>query len=76
MLEQNGFYDRVNVGDEVLVRVLPEDGGGNAGAISDTSPAAGENGDRILPAERKKLDANELGIVKTPLVLDLIRGIR
>lgn len=76
VLEQNGFYDRVNVGDEVLVRVLPEDGGENAGAISDTSPAAGEDGDRILPAERKKLDANELGIVKTPLVLDLIRGIR
>ena len=77
-LKQNGFYDKVNIGDELLVRSLPNSKGTNDGNISDTAPAAGENGGRILPddADKKKLNADELGLVKTPLVLDLIRDIK
>ena len=68
----------MNIGDELLVRSLPNSKGTNDGNISDTAPAAGENGGRILPddADKKKLNADELGLVKTPLVLDLIRDIK
>ena len=77
-LEQNGFYDRVNVGDEVLVKSIPGGKKGEDGQISDTVPAAGENGERILPEDQnsKKLDAREMGLVKTPAVLELIRSIK
>ena len=77
-LKQNGFYDRVNVGDELLVKVLPNTKSANDAQISDTAPAADENGGRILPEDKdkKKLSADELGLVKTPIVLDLIRDIK
>ena len=77
-LKQNGFYDKVNVGDELLVRTMPKTKGDNDDKISDTAPAADENGGRILPEDKnkKKLNADELGLVKTPVVLDLIRGIK
>ncbi len=78
VLEQNGFYDRVNVGDEVLVRFLPkEKKEGEETSVSDTAPAADENGEKIVSTEedKKKLSAEELGLVKTPIIFDLIRGI-
>ncbi len=77
-LEQAGFYDRVNVGDEVLVRFIPDEKSKESGEVSDTTPAADENGNRILPEEpsAKKLSAEELGLVKMPVIFDLIRTIR
>lgn len=76
-LEQNGFYDRVNVGDEVLVRSMPDE---NGNVVADTAPAADENGQ---PARKKKgkkdkdekPTAEQLGLVRTPAIVDLIRSI-
>lgn len=74
-LAQNGFYDRVNEGDEVLVNMLPSDA--DASVVSDTAPAAGEDGNRILPETASpKIKAEDLGIVKTPMILDLLRNIK
>ncbi len=74
-LAQNGFYDRVNEGDEVLVNMLPSDA--DASVVSDTAPAAGEDGNRILPeTSSPKIKAEDLGIVKTPMILDLLRNIK
>lgn len=80
-LEENGFYDRVNVGDEVLLRSVPSGNGGENSQLAESSPAAGENGERILPdsgngQDGKKLSAEELGLVRTPVIVDLIRAIR
>lgn len=74
-LEQNGFYDRVNVGDEVVIYSLPKENG--EGQALESSPAAGSNGERILPAdEKKKLSTEELGLIRTPVIIDLIRAIK
>lgn len=76
ILEQKGFYDKVNIGDEVLLKSLPDNKA--EGQISDNVPAAGENGKRILPTDSKdskRISADDLGIVKTPAIIDLIRGI-
>lgn len=78
-LEESGFYDRVNVGDEVLLRSLPSDESENQNHVAENNPAAGENGERILPedeGEEKKLNAENLGLVRTPVIVDLIRAIR
>lgn len=77
-LDQNGFYDRVNVGDEVLVKFRPDEKTEEDAQIADNSPAAGENGKRILPEDekQKKLDAREMGLVKTPAIIELIRGLK
>ena len=77
-LSQSGFYDRVNVGDEVLVKFRPEDKADEDSLIADNTPAAGENGERILPEDekQKKLDAREMGLIKTPAIIQLIRGLK
>lgn len=77
-LDQNGFYDRVNVGDEVLVKFRPDEKSAEDAQIADNSPAAGENGARILPEDekQKKLDAREMGLIKTPAIIELIRGLK
>ena len=76
LLEQKGFYDKVNVGDEVLLKSLPQSDEDKQ--ISDNVPAAGQNGSRILPnnTDEKKISADDLGIVKTPAIIELIRGIK
>ena len=80
-LSQSGFYDRVNVGDELLVKSRPREEGEEDSQIADSTPAAGENGQRILPENKddekqKKLDAQELGLIKTPQIIQLIRGLK
>ena len=79
-LTQSGFYDRVNVGDEVLVKFRPDEKSETDAQISENAPAAGENGARILPDEtaenKKKLDAREMGLIKTPVIIQLIRGLK
>ena len=76
-LSLKGFYDRVNVGDEVLVRFYPNEKSSDDAQISDNAPAAGENGVRILPEdEKKKLDVREMDLIKTPAIIQLIRGLK
>ena len=77
-LEQDGFYDRVNVGDEVLVKFRPDEKSDADRQISDNAPAAGENGSRILPENegKKKLDAREMELIQTPAIIELIRGLK
>ncbi len=77
-LEQDGFYDRVNVGDEVLVKFRPDEKSDVDRQISDNAPAAGENGSRILPENegKKKLDAREMELIQTPAIIELIRGLK
>lgn len=77
-LEQDGFYDRVNVGDEVLVKFRPDEKSDEDRQISDNAPAAGENGSRILPENegKKKLDAREMELIQTPAIIELIRGLK
>lgn len=55
-LEQKGFYDRVNVGDEVLVFSQPD-----------------EQGNAVMDTE--KASAEQLGRVRTPAIVDVIRSI-
>ena len=80
-LSQSGFYDRVNVGDEVLVKFRPDEKSAEDAQISENAPRAGENGSRILPEDenaekQKKLDAREMGLIKTPAIIQLIRGLK
>jgi tetratricopeptide (TPR) repeat protein len=81
---QNGFYDRVNIGDEVVVIAVPAAASsataGQPAAAADTTPAAAPNGKRILPkkstpAPEKKLSPEEMGLVKTPALIQMIRSI-
>ncbi len=76
-LTQKGFYDRVNIGDEVLVKSMPKyDSEGNL--IADANPAADENGNKIeskTQEQKKRITAEDLGLVKTPPFIDLIRSI-
>lgn len=73
-LTQKSFYDRVNLNDELLVKSIPASA--EAGGIADTNPAADQNGN-LLPTygRTEKLTAEDLGLVKTPLFVDLIRSI-
>lgn len=73
ILSQRSFYDRVNVGDEVLLKSVP--GGSLEPSVADTSPAAVEDGAVISSSRTEKLTAEELGLVNTPLFIDLIRKI-
>lgn len=74
-LRQKGFYDRVNVGDEVLVKSMPA----GDGSVADTAPAADENGQPAKKGGKKPKDdrstAEKLGLVRTPAIVDLIRSI-
>ena len=75
-LNQDGFYDRVNVNDDVLVFSMPDE---NGNSVADTAPAADENGEPARKKDRKKADekttAEQLGLVRTPPIVDLIRSI-
>ncbi len=72
-LTQKSFYDRVNLGDEVLVKSMPKS---TEAAVADTNPSADENGNLISSYKRsEKLTAQDLGLVKTPVFIDLIRKI-
>jgi len=72
-LIQKSFYDRVNIGDEVLVKSVPKLN--DDGTISDTNPGADENGNSLSVKRTEKLTAEDLGLVKTPPFIDLIRNI-
>lgn len=73
-LTQKSFYDRVNTGDELLIKSLPSENAEDN--IADTNPAADQNGNPLNSSGRtEKLTASDLGLVKTPVFLDLIRNI-
>lgn len=76
-LEENGYYDRVNIGDEVLLNSLPSSAADSL-QVADNSPRAGENGERILQDnnQEKTLNAEEMGLIRTPVIIDLIRSIK
>lgn len=75
-LRQKGFYDRVNVGDEVLVKSMPAP----AGTAADTAPAADEDGKPVAGKGKDEKDARStaerLGLVRTPAILEIIRSIK
>ncbi len=72
-LEYKGFYDRVNLGDEVILLSVPKQPEESA-KVSDTAPAADAEG---KPVENLKLGltAQELGIKRLPSFIDIIRSI-
>ncbi len=73
-LTQKSFYDRVNIGDEVLIKSLPELN--PDGTLADTNPSADEKGQPLTSQSRtEKLSAEDLGLIKTPVFIDLIRGL-
>lgn len=70
-LIQNSFYDKVNIGDEVLIKSVPESSF-SENQIADTNPRANTDG---IPFEKRPLTPQELDLVKTPSFIDLIRKI-
>lgn len=74
-LKQKSFYDRVNTGDELLIKSLPDSH--EAAFVGDTRPAADESGKVIKEYERtEKLTAESLGLKKVPAFVELIRRIK
>ena len=69
-LTQRSFYDRVNIGDEVLIKSVPKAEGEET--PMDTNPQATEEGKLI----REKLTAEDLGLIRTPAFLELIRKVQ
>jgi tetratricopeptide (TPR) repeat protein len=88
MLTQQGFYDKVNNGDEVVLLSLPmpqkKTGNGMAGrqntaagtaAVVGTTPQANVSGKSLTKGNEVKITAGDLKQKKTPVYLDLIRGV-
>lgn len=82
---QKGFFDRLNTGDEIVLTGFPseteksEDLQENPSqAVSETAPKATGNGktDSEKKEENSMLTAEELGLTKTPALIELIRNIR
>ena len=77
-IENHGFYDRINVDDEVVLVALPDKNNSEnpTGAI-DTVPAADEKGKAVVPNEVKgqELVDESKRAVERPSILDLLRNI-
>ena len=77
-IENHGFYDRINVDDEVVLVALPQknDSENPTGAI-DTVPAADEKGKAVVHNEVKGQElVDEIKkAVERPSILDLLRNI-
>ncbi len=78
-IDNHGFYDRINVDDEVILISLPQaktnnDANGNA---IDTVPAADANGNAVVKNEVKGAElVDEIKkAVERPSILDLLRNI-
>lgn len=72
ILENKGFFDRVNIGDEVAVTALPEQ---KAQTVTqETAPAATAQG-KSTKANTVPPSADSLGLKRTPALVDLIRNI-
>ena len=77
-IENHGFYDRINVDDEVVLVALPDKNNSEnpTGAI-DTVPAADEKGKAVVHNEVKGQElVDEIKrAVERPSILDLLRNI-
>ena len=80
-LAKNGFYDRVNTDDEVVLVSMPKDGvvpaagQGTAAAVVDNAPAADEKGTAVAGSAAVKITAEDLGTRRMPAFIELIRSI-
>ncbi len=78
LLEYKGFYDRVNIGDVLVLISLPPSPEAQASGTSDipvmeTAPGGNSNGESIT--KKAGLTAEDLGIRRTPSFMDIIRSI-
>lgn len=76
VIENLGFYDRINIEDEVILISLPSKNTNQAAAI-DNVPAADENGNTVVKSEIKgqSLINDIKKTVEKPSVLELLRNI-
>lgn len=78
IIENQGFYDRINIGDEVILTYLPEQKkSGNQENPIDNVPAADANGNTVMENEVKGQNlVNDIKkTVEKPSVLELLRTI-
>ncbi len=77
-LEYKGFYDRVNIQDEIVLVSLPQADSGSSGNSSsaplENAPSADASGNSISGSSAG-LTAEDLGIRRTPSFVDIIRSI-
>lgn len=75
-IENHGFYDRINIDDEIVLVALPQQNDSN-GNVIDTVPAANERGDAVVKNEVKGEDlVNEIkNAIERPSILELLRNI-
>lgn len=76
---QKGFFDRLNIGDEVVLTKMPAEK--ISEAATETAPAAAADGNVAnqnveSKEEENPLTAESLGLMKTPALIELIRNIR
>ena len=81
-LTKHGFYDRVNIDDEIILVSLPESKGKNDanGNAIDTVPQADEKGKPLVkndvePTEGEKLISEIRNAVEQPSIVQLLRNI-
>ncbi|MCR4735384.1 MAG: tetratricopeptide repeat protein [Treponema sp.] len=71
-IKEHGFYDRINLDDEVVLISLPEEASDIA---IDTVPAADEKGDSVKEESGKSLLDEIKQAVSHPAILDLLHDI-
>ena len=83
-LEIKGFYDKVNISDQLVLLFVPpseEAGSGNAEAVQETAaqlrpaPNADSSGNSLNSKDESALSAEDFGIKRVPSFVDLIRSI-
>lgn len=81
VLAKNGFYDRVNTDDEVVLVSMPKEPNasgtaqGTAAAVVDNAPSADQKGSPVAAGAPVKITAEDLGLHRTPAFIELIRSI-
>ena len=84
ILSYNGFYDRVNTGDQLVLISLPSSEEENAmdtntasvnNAVMENAPSADVNGTSLNKNTEGSLTARDFGIRRTPSFVDIIRSI-
>lgn len=71
-IENKGFYDRINIGDEVVLISNPSDTQNNS---VDTVPAADENGNSVQKSDDSSFVDEIKSSIQKPSVLELLRSI-
>lgn len=78
---QKGFFDRLNIGDEIVLSKVPDNSPSekeNSEISSENAPSANADGKSAVKnnEEENPLSMEELGLSKTPALIELIRNIR